>query len=234
MSNETTHSLSTLEQTPARVLTFLRAAGTSPEIRALLAARGYSDSDHEEGWTLLHQVSGHRPAPLPATAPDTTARDAINALDNWDEDGYRLVRAALARRFPEQMIFVLEGLAPARGAGAVLSVKNLLDRLDALETSPERAGSRKQDLAAIEAIASKGITGEERARLRALVAAAQAPTGAASPAPVVPPPVQDLQALKDWFDEWAETARVAIKRRDHLIRLGLARRKSRKQNDPAA
>lgn len=30
----------TLEATPARVLTFLRAAGTSKAIRALLAAKG--------------------------------------------------------------------------------------------------------------------------------------------------------------------------------------------------
>jgi hypothetical protein len=229
------YALSTLEQTPARVLTFLRAAGTSAEIRSLLAARGYSESDHEEGWELLHKVSGHRPVAAPSAPPDNAIRNAINTLDAWDEDGYRLVRAALTRRFPEQLRFVLEGLSPARGTGAVLSVKNLLDRLDALETSPDRSGSREQDLAALAALAAKGITREERDRLRALVSTAQGLIAPGAPAsePVCPPVLQDLQELKAWYAEWAETARVAIKRRDHLIRLGLAKRKSKKKGNDA-
>ncbi|MCS6901822.1 MAG: hypothetical protein RMJ98_18940, partial [Myxococcales bacterium] len=197
------------------------------------AARGYSEADHEEGWSLLHKVSGHRPVAAPSTPPDNAIRSAINTLDAWDEDGYRLVRAALARRFPEQLRFVLEGLAPVRGTGAVLSVKNLLDRLDALETSPDRASSREQDLAAIAAIAAKGLSREERARLRALVSTAQGLMAPGAPAsePVCPPVLQDLQDLKAWYVEWAETARVAIKRRDYLIRLGLAKRKARKKGE---
>jgi hypothetical protein len=36
--------------------------------------------------------------------------------------------------------------------------------------------------------------------------------------------LQKLTALRAWFEEWSGIARVAIKRRDYLIRLGLARR----------
>lgn len=234
MTTEKEYSPWTLEQTPARVLTFLRAAGTSAEIRGKLASRGYTDSAHEEGWTLLHKVSGHRPVAPPAAPPNNEVRDAINTLDDWDEDGFRLIRAALARRFPAQLQFVLEGLAPARGVGAVLVVKNVLDRLDELETSPAREKSRKEDLAAIDAVETKGVSREERKRLRGLVALAQSAVTPATTPPtteVAPPLQEDLKELKAWFEEWSETARVTIKRRDHLIRLGLAKRKTKKKDE---
>ncbi len=37
---------------------------------------------------------------------------------------------------------------------------------------------------------------------------------------------QALLKLRAWYAEWSEIARASIKRRDHLIALGLARRKS--------
>ena len=69
--------------------------------------------------------------------------------------------------------FVLKGLAPAKGIAAVLSVSDLLDRLDALETSPERKATRKTDRAALDTLAKRGIDAKERARLRALVVASK-------------------------------------------------------------
>jgi hypothetical protein len=36
-----------------------------------------------------------------------------------------------------------------------------------------------------------------------------------------------LQALRAWYDDWSETARTVLTRRDHLIRVGLAHRKPR-------
>jgi hypothetical protein len=43
---------------------------------------------------------------------------------------------------------------------------------------------------------------------------------------------QHQRALVDlhaWYKEWSETARALIKRRDFLVRLGLATRKPRKK-----
>ncbi len=37
--------------------------------------------------------------------------------------------------------------------------------------------------------------------------------------------LDDLRALRAWYDDWAETARTVMTRRDYLIRLGLAKRK---------
>jgi hypothetical protein len=40
-----------------------------------------------------------------------------------------------------------------------------------------------------------------------------------------------LVALRAWYEEWSEIARVAVTRRDQLIRLGLASRKLRQEDD---
>jgi hypothetical protein len=220
----------TLEATPARVLTFLRAAGTSKAIRALLTAKGYTPADHQEGWSLLHRVSGLAEA-TPDLDTDVAVRDAMNELDNWDEDGFRLVRAALTRKHAAPAAFVLNGLAPATGAAAVLSVKNLLDRLDALEGSPDRQATREADHAALATLERRGLGAAERKRLRGLVQKAQAaspvdPTDATADEAAKQNYLADLAALRAWFLEWADTARVAVKRKDYLIRLGLAKRKA--------
>ena len=36
-----------------------------------------------------------------------------------------------------------------------------------------------------------------------------------------------LRALRAWFEEWAALARTELSRKDHLVKLGLARRKRR-------
>ncbi len=43
--------------------------------------------------------------------------------------------------------------------------------------------------------------------------------------------IEALKALRIWYVEWADIARVEIKRRDRLIRLGLAARKRPKDDD---
>jgi hypothetical protein len=67
------------------------------------------------------------------TSVDRGVRDAIAEIDAWDEDGFRIVRAALGRLHPEQAKTVLAGLSLSTGAAAVLGVETLFDRLDASE-----------------------------------------------------------------------------------------------------
>lgn len=225
-----TVSRETLEQTPDRVLPFLRAIGTRPPIMALMNARGYTGEDHKEGWNLLHAVSGYIEGAAPETI-DVKVRDAIAELDRWDEDGFRVVRASLGRRHPEQAAFVLEGIGPSVGPAAVTGVNTLLERLDALEKSPKRKDTRKRDHAALETLAKRGLDEKERARLAHLVRVAQslsdvAPADDAGRAKRDQHHLEALIALRAWYEEWSELARVAVKRRDYLILMGLARRKS--------
>ncbi len=228
----TTPSRQVLEELPGRTVKFLRAVGTNRVIAAVLATRGYTTAVHREGWHLLHAVSGFEDDMPPAVDEDPGVRDAVAAIDAWDEPNFRIARATLAMKFPEQEAALFAGgLAPAVGVGALLTVKTFLDRLDALEH-----GS-KTDKAALARLAERGITKDERKRLRGLL------TQAASAANIGPAeePAQpagadkkqeELIALYAWFSEWSEVARTLIKRRDHLIALGLASRK-KKQAAPA-
>ena len=219
-----------LEETPARVLKFLRGAGTSRVLAALLATRGYTAARHREGWKLLHAVSGFDDS-APALVEDTAVREAIVEIDAWDEPNFRVAHAALALRYPEQdQALFAGGLAPATGVAAVVTVKTFLDRVDALEKEGSKASREAASL-----LAERGITKEERKRMRALLATAEsaanivgAPMEAADPAARK----GELVALYAWWVDWSEVARAVVKRRDHLIRLGLANRKKKAAAQP--
>ncbi len=234
---------STLDATYGRASTFLRGVGTTEAIRSRLATRGYDQREHDRGWTLLHAAAGYQLRGDGAKTPavDAGVAQAIAELDAWDEPNLRIVRAALTRLHPEAAAFVLDGIEPATGVSAVLGVKALLDRLDALQKAPERKATREEDKAALETLARRGIDANERARLRALVARAEdyigLDQGGESKAARQERDAKNTQALKDlraWYEDWAEMARVLITRRDHLIRLGLAKRKMKSAAKPAA
>lgn len=231
----------TLEETPERALQFLSGVGTNGSIRALLASRGYTDAEHQQGWKLLHAATGYETA-VALPRDDRAVNQAIAEVDAWDEPNFRLARATLSRRFPEQAEFVFKDLAAATGAAALLSVRTFLDRLDMLEG--HRAGrnhkdkAKKQaDIEAVATLAARGITSEERARLRKLLGTAESGAqpedkkATAEAAAQVQRREQALFELRGWFDEWAEVARIFVTRRDYLIRLGLAHRKVSKKDD---
>lgn len=238
MAMTTEYSRQVLEEAPERVLTLLSGIGTSLAIRAHLARVGYCAKDHEEGWRLLHAAAGYD-ATIPTLEAEEQVALAIAELDAWDEPHFRLARAALGRRYPAQAAFLFEKLEATQGAAAVLSVKTFLDRLDMLEgKAPGRnhkdKATKAADFAALTALASRGITHAERLRLRGLIKTAEEGAELSERAKQQAEENEKQQAarqgalvaLRAWFDEWAETARVVIKRRDQLIRLGLAKRRT--------
>jgi hypothetical protein len=220
-----------LAATPGKVLTFLRAAATKLEIRAALFAVGYSAEEQAAGWSLLQRATGYVPG-VASVSDDAAARAALAEVDAWDEPGFRRISAALERLHPEQHAFVFAGLEAAQGAGSVLSVTSLLDRLDELESSSARTATRVADRAAIATLTARGITPELRRQLRELVRAAQTaepPRFAGDVA--VDEQEAALRALRAWYRDWSETARAVIRRRDHLLMLGLSQRKSMRSED---
>ena len=219
-------SLTVLEETPGRALTLLRGVAKVPAIYTLLASAGFDDDEYRLGWRLLHEAAGYQPTPTaaPARTPATAAQEE---LDAWDEDGLRRIRAALARFHQEQEAFVFAGgLAPSSGPAAVVGVGLLLARLDDLRSGKDRKATRKADQAALATLARRGFDDAELARLAKLVATS---TSAGVAEPVAEPraePVAALAALYVWYRDWADTARSVVKKRAHLITLGLAKRRS--------
>ncbi|MCU0694051.1 MAG: hypothetical protein MUF54_21885 [Polyangiaceae bacterium] len=225
--------MTVLEETPARALKFLSGVASDSVIWAILSQRGYGQEPHDEGWELLLSATGYRRTP-PAAKDSPASRSALAELDALDEPMFRIARAALRRNHAEQCEFVFADLAPATGAGAIVSVATFLDRLDALDHSAERKATRKADHAALAILAARGIGGDERKRLRQLVATAKsAPDPAPETPQLAPNAAQRLEALnavRAWYEDWSEVAHAVVKRRDQLIRLGLAQRKARKKN----
>jgi len=198
-------------------------------------------------------TAGHLPATEPPAAgfrraasaalarPEAAA--AIAELDAWDEPNFRVARAALAT-MPEQLAYVFDNLEPQKGVGAVASVTTFLDRADGLESSKERKATRKADQAALDKLAERGIGPDERKRLRGLLATATAspeaeallPAGTSDSAKEAAAKAEQREAkiaLWTLLSEWSEVAKADIKRRDHLIQLGIAKRKAKK-NTPKA
>jgi hypothetical protein len=218
-------SRETLEEAPRRVFAFLCGVAGAPLAHAVLRKHGYTAAQHQRGWELLQQAVG---SIVDDTVVDQTSVEALAELDAWDEQGIALIGAHLTR-YPAIRDRVLSGLTAATGVEAMLNVKTLLDRLDGLEADDEGR-------AALAHLSKRSFDESERGRLRKLVDLAQSlNTG----------PDDDLfsdedrylealVALREWHEEWATVARVVIKRRDHLIRLGLAERRLRAgESDPS-
>jgi hypothetical protein len=183
------------------------------------------------GWNLLSKASGYVPG-VASPSDDVAARAAITDIDAWDEPGFRRIDAALLRLHPEQHKFVFAGLETARGVGSVLSTTTLLDRLDQLESAPERAATREADQAAIATLTSRGITPEVRSHLRELIQVAKTAAPPVFPTDATAEELeQALSELRAWYRDWSETARAVVRRRDYLVMLGLSKRRGAKAED---
>lgn len=216
-----------LEAAPTRALTFLRAVGSVREIRQLLGTIGYTVADHHEGWRYLLTSSGYD-AKEREPLEDAGSRDAVAALDDWDEAGLRIVRLSLERRYPVIAKRLLTGLSASRGAAAISGVRELLDRLDALE-----ARTDGDSIAATKLLGKRGLNRAERIRLRALVGLAERSRQGGHQRAAVARREQErrarqsaaLEQLHAWVSEWAGIARVLLRRRDYRTRLGLTERR---------
>ena len=110
-------------------------------------------------------------------------------------------------------------------------VATFLGRLASLESGddPARAGQQKEDAAAVALLEKRGLTRAERNRLKGLVDVALGPT---APLATSNDPdseakrIAKLNTLRRWYDEWSSHARVTVRKRAHLIRLGMAERKA--------
>lgn len=249
--DESQPSQATLDRAPARALSFLLGVGRSPVIRAQLATRGYTDDEHDQGWKLLRAVDPSAGATSAATS-DSSVSDAVAKLDAWDNQNLPIADAALRKRVPTVHAFLFaNGLAPADGIESVRVVDTFLGRLDKVSdiAASERRDAKKSkpsaDLTAVtpeharealKILDTRGISAGERQTARGWLNTAQ--KGAAPAAPPTAPTARaaPLVDLHDWVTEWTLVARKVLKRRDHLINIGVGEKKSpkRKTAKPAA
>lgn len=217
-----------LEETPMRVTRLLTGIARSSVTRTHLRRGGMQDVDVTEGRDLLFRCLDPSPTAVARdTADALRRRDAIAALDAWDEPNLVRYRAVLRRHARDAAEYIFAGLIAGSGPAAVQAVATFLQRLDAVEAGNAEGISRTDGRKVALLLASRGLNDAERGRLQGLV------DDALGPAELLPAPDttahearrEALSALRAWYDEWSAVARAEVKRRDHLILLGLASRR---------
>jgi hypothetical protein len=236
-----------LEETPGRTLQLILAVNRSKAIRAAAERVGFTKAVRVEGWRKLNAVTGMDVGPddMDIERIDVDVATAITTLDASDEKLLAKIRATLQHTFPAEAKALLKDLSAERGAASVLVVSTVLDRLDKLDSS-------ERGRAALARLAARGLDEEARKKLLGLVRTASGDTGveakkaakatAAESKKSERAPkksaetvaaddaeyLRQLRVLRAWFEEWSELLRTEISRRDYLIQLGLAERKTSK------
>lgn len=208
-----------------RALRFLRGVAMSSEIAFALEERGYGAAEQEEGWRLLR---ASYPYSRGFRARETERSEL--EIQAWAETEYRILKAAVTRRHPAVAEVLFAELRPGtkERMRAVAQVLHLLEGLDQLEHGLPAASVDAPAVLAL--VAQRGLTPSKRNKLRAAIQ---------QPLPAPQPDVELREKLRvaareaglkaqlelyAFLSEWSEVARVAIGRRDLLVRLGLASR----------
>jgi hypothetical protein len=219
---------------------FLRTLSYAPEISLQMAEVGYSEADHKEGWSLFLKLIG---APdeqdsLETQQHTTEQKRAITYLDAWDEPHFRRATAALKHHYPKQYQYIFNNLEASTGAAAVGAVNTYVQRVQTLRdgTDPDRIPHRTKDSEAIKRLEKRKLAGTQLEKeLLSWVEKAQAFTLPPEPSQFQKKLEEQLQLnahnFKLWLDDWRETARVGVQRKDYRIRLGVSKRSSSKKTN---
>lgn len=201
-----------------RVMKFLMASN-EPKIAPLLAQRGFSEEDRQEGWTLLDNATGRHMAMTPAKGTfSPNYKIVVESLDDWENTWFDVASAALSRKFPAVYERVFHSLSKVSGPEVVINVRTFLGRLDELSGDV-------QGQAALELLDKRGLTAQRIADAQTLLEElAKEQTDETEPIDTKALAAQREVAVDEmwaWFKDWSVTARTVIKNRNYHVMLGL-------------
>jgi hypothetical protein len=200
----------------ARILTFLYAL-KDVRIRRALGKHGLDAAELAWAWEQLLLVARGRPEAALGVPADSVAQ-ALRALDEWENHWFPIARAALGRNFPDVAQEVFYNLAQAEGRDVILTVSTLLARVEDLHAAAPGSAKAK----AAELLDRRGLGAKERASAHELLATIRSlELPVAEPLPEGDDEDQ-LAGLWAWYREWADIARVAVRRKELRIRLGVS------------
>jgi transposase len=126
-------------------------------------------------------------------------------------------------------------LAPTDdGPKAVVGWRTFLTRLNAMRSGEDRKDTRAKDHAALALLAERGLNEAELSRIEKLVRIAEGTESdfSARDDEAAEMRLERLKKLWAWYSQWASVARVEVKSRALRIRLGLAKRRKPKAEEP--
>lgn len=186
-------------------------------IAAVMEEHGMTADDFEEGWTLLRGVGQRRLA----TRRSPEEQSLRKELDGWENHYYPIIQATLERSFREVHDYVFLNLRQVGEDQVVWSVDALITRLDEVadpngpvgEVGPKALALLERRKVGESALA---VARELLEKLRKFDPDKKAMRAAEEEELAL----QAEQEAWAWYLEWSKIARVAIKNRSMLRKLG--------------
>ncbi|MBU1068538.1 hypothetical protein KJ975_03125 [Myxococcota bacterium] len=201
-----------------------------PAIQLLLAPRGLDAAEYEEGWTHFETAMGRSLKTIQGASSKNQFNVLLGDLDRWENSQFDVADACLKHRFPAVHAELFENLTKMSGPEVLVSVGTFVTRYDALAARTDETSK-----SAVALLAKRGITTDSVAGVRALLVSARS-------MPDAGPAATDAEqlALMDeavarmwaWYQEWAQTARVAIPSKRLRIHLGISSPNPNKPEEP--
>ncbi len=204
-----------------RLLDFLVGLG-DPRVRRMLERHGFSQAELDDGWGRLRALSE---APVAIRERTTVPSE----LDAWENRWFPIVDVVLRTRHPRVHEVVFRNLHQTEGAEVLVSVRTLLERLEAIGRPEKRGGLGKAGRDALDLLARRGLNEEALGHARALLARMQEGPGEDVPAADPEARARAEERLWNWYLEWSGIARAVIKERSVLVSLGFRGRGRRRK-----
>ena len=223
----------TLDATPKRAVQMLDAIAKNRGIRREFVLRGYDTAAQQRAINLIATICTTPEVDVPEVTNNAMAV-SVNFVDSRDDEVFAVIDAAWEYNYPEQYAYATKNIGPASGIQSVVNTGVLLKRLDTMYSGAEREATRKQDREALQLLARRGVAPslrDELAKHVKIVDELQQDEPLPDTSAYELRRVEALVELRKWFVEWSGIARVAIKRRDYLISLGLASRRRSSSSD---
>ena len=184
---------------------------------------GFTKDKLDEGWGLLADATGARLAGIADAAPSQPG--LLQRIDEFENTWFPVARNVLARHYPDVGRQLFVNLVQTQGQEVVITVLTFLSRLEDMARGEEPFGA--DGPAARQLLAERGLTEAREAEAHALMAEARD----LKRTPADPPRTTEEQAAAEsalwaWYLEWSAIARVAIKSRATLRKLGFFKRRT--------
>jgi len=192
-----------------------------PEVATKLSAHGFSEETLQEGRELLNGALLAQPAPAEGVSPEL-----IRAFDAFENTWFPIAKHALMRHQPEIAKAFFANIVRADGVTTTATVAMFVERVEALEAGALGEGSADARQLLLERGVTTTVIGEAKGMLAELGK--------------IPGPYEDgsaeltaaMSAMWRWYLEWSGIARVVIKKRHLLRKLGF-RRHHAEEPEPA-
>lgn len=199
-----------------RVLRFLLGL-RSDRVAASLVPFGFTDAQSEEGWQLLQALGRDKAGLSLSSAVPATV---LEQLDAWENQWFPIASMSLSRHYPAAQARLFLNLSQTVGPEVTISVNLFLERLEQMSEPEGPYGAEGPK--ARELLSQRGLTPAVVAEARAMLGSL-AKVSAAQPRSLEEQQAELARAEKalwDWYLEWSQVARIAIKSRSQLRALG--------------